>query len=405
MSMVQAPYGSRGLQKSTLTQIKDQSTLYERDRLAWCLHHLHWTPHTPVDHSIILQHLDAYFKSNPAQAKRLDTDLYRCLSNVVAIEQLLSILDLHRPALRAPLVEEFLEIDRQSWQTIKAAGQDPYTPLAADLKLGSLFEPLGKFAMPSGKKDEIWLEKRDFAHDNLRQSWTAARHWHLKTQTLVPSKHVQPQVDLMSQCEALEHRARLKTERCEIQARLEVARTRAVAKQFTPLVENLNTSPTHVESKVRIQHSEKEKVKTRPQQSSEVKDEVTQEHAASDAQTASPTPTLYSFTKRSKTWKVLRLMFPQPEEDTTDGPRKVDWQDFVSTMSNLGLDAEPRGGSIFTFRGEIKVPSDEQVQKHSLNIHRPHPDPSMSYVKLRALGSRLNRRFGWVRECFGDGGS
>lgn len=35
-----------------------------------------------------------------------------------------------------------------------------------------------------------------------------------------------------------------------------------------------------------------------------------------------------------------------------------------------------------------------------IEFHRPHPDPTIDPVMMRAMGWRMNKWFGWVRETF-----
>ena len=71
------------------------------------------------------------------------------------------------------------------------------------------------------------------------------------------------------------------------------------------------------------------------------------------------------------------------------------WEDFVAAMADAGCSATHNGGSAVTF-------VDERNNCGSIVVHRPHPDPNLDPIKLRAIGKRLGRRFGWDAETFVD---
>ena len=104
---------------------------------------------------------------------------------------------------------------------------------------------------------------------------------------------------------------------------------------------------------------------------------------------------------RAKSLDTLRLLFPTI---TADLKGTIQWSDFISTMSDLGFEAEHRGGSEWTFRclDPNILDADQTVPQNrkSIVIHQPHPDTKMGAVQLQRVGKRLWRRFGWTRERF-----
>ena len=104
---------------------------------------------------------------------------------------------------------------------------------------------------------------------------------------------------------------------------------------------------------------------------------------------------------RAKSLDTLRLLFPTM---TADLKGTIQWSDFISTMSDLGFEAEHRGGSEWTFRClDPNLPDADPTvtpNKKSIVIHQPHPDTKMGAVQLQRVGKRLWRRFGWTRERF-----
>lgn len=114
-----------------------------------------------------------------------------------------------------------------------------------------------------------------------------------------------------------------------------------------------------------------------------------------------PPPILYRLKPGSIEAKMVRIMLPDPNEDVSKDKSSVDWINFVGGMTAFGFRAEHRGGSVFTFGGDIMLPDNTLApQKRSFNVHRPHPDTEMGPILLHSLGRRCNRRFGWQRGNF-----
>ena len=103
--------------------------------------------------------------------------------------------------------------------------------------------------------------------------------------------------------------------------------------------------------------------------------------------------------KRTKSLDTLRLLFPTA---TADLKGMIQWSDFITTMSDLGFEAEHRGGSEWTFRSldSDTLDGDPTIGQRSIVIHQPHPDTKMGPVHLQRVGKRLWRRFGWTRDRF-----
>jgi predicted RNA binding protein YcfA (HicA-like mRNA interferase family) len=70
------------------------------------------------------------------------------------------------------------------------------------------------------------------------------------------------------------------------------------------------------------------------------------------------------------------------------------WEDFVKAMADAGCSACYVGGSAVTF----------QYDRNKIQIHHPHPDPSIKPIILRSIGKQLTKRFGWDMETFVDRG-
>lgn len=82
-------------------------------------------------------------------------------------------------------------------------------------------------------------------------------------------------------------------------------------------------------------------------------------------------------------------MYPS---DIEERQKSVKWAVFVNSMNDAGFTAQNGGGSIVRF--------ESRNGEGSINFHRPHPDPTIDSIMLQAIGWRMNKWFGWVRETF-----
>lgn len=385
--------------------IKNWGTLYLTDRTAWCLLQIiqYESPFSfPPDQ--VFQHLDEHLRRSPKQeSQRIDREINSWISDLAANEAMATILKYHRPKFQSKKAEkgEVAPHYHKSWLQIFAGEKDvPDTPDTTSLGLDEPILPLKKFKMPSGPKNQAWFQKRDEAHRSLRVLWQAARKAYQMMYELkrVKYRYIEPQLDQMKQGESDEHLQQLELEKQEILSRLNVPKARTYKDdEFVPFATSSIAAP-----KEELPLPLREKVKTRP---NELADPCSPPPTtASEARPQSTPPILYEIQPNCITHRILALLFPEPDDD----PNKecLDWLDFVTAMSEFGFRAEHRGGSAFTFKGDIKLPTTTQedeirVRSRSINFHMPHPSTEMSPVLLRNMGRRLNRRFGWERAHFG----
>ena len=79
--------------------------------------------------------------------------------------------------------------------------------------------------------------------------------------------------------------------------------------------------------------------------------------------------------------------------DSGSADGDVRWMDFVAAMVDAGCSVVPKGGSIYKF-------TDLKLSGGAIDVHRPHPDPVISPLLLRAIGHRVRKWFGWEMELF-----
>ncbi|KAL8918380.1 MAG: hypothetical protein Q9208_007399 [Pyrenodesmia sp. 3 TL-2023] len=386
--------------------INDYPTLYKRDRTAWCLYQLgrDESESRSFPHDQVLQHLDEHLSRNGRkESDRIDQDMDVWISDLAAVERMLTILQYHRPKYLTPGMKPdqatCQQMGSKAWDSFYAIDQVPYSLSSTKLGLDLALYPLEQFRMPKGRKDETWIAGRDRANQALRTLWAKARQGY---QTLflalgVSQECIDPQLEQMKQCESPEHLLQLEVERQQILGRLHEAKVCSAAVLATSAVDLSSPFPASANSGPAKYTPEpiKEKPKTRPQEAIP----ATASPPSTLGAVEKPPPILYLLKRNSIVYCIVTYLFPAPHDDPSKGC--LDWLDFVAAMAAFGFRAENRGGSVFTFKGMIKLPERPlEVQSRSINFHMPHPSTEMSAVILQGMGKRLGRRYAWQRENF-----
>ncbi|KAL8678420.1 MAG: hypothetical protein Q9186_005228 [Xanthomendoza sp. 1 TL-2023] len=121
-----------------------------------------------------------------------------------------------------------------------------------------------------------------------------------------------------------------------------------------------------------------------------------------DSQAGCPTgawdntePSHPSFTLSSKVYKIMSAFFPTSAQDRTS--RKIVWKDFLHAMFTLDFHIQNRHGSEWYFEPSWK-------RNAPITIHEPHPSHEMRFDKIRFVGNRMARKYGWTSETFAQAG-
>ena len=110
---------------------------------------------------MVLQHLEKFLETCPRQeTERIDQEMYKCVSDMAAVERMLSILELHRPNF-AYIAKNPFSQPSQTWRVHSRLVLEPCKLTCADMGLGSALDMSARFRMPTGKRDEQWLSQRD----------------------------------------------------------------------------------------------------------------------------------------------------------------------------------------------------------------------------------------------------
>ncbi|KAL8833660.1 MAG: hypothetical protein Q9170_004146 [Blastenia crenularia] len=382
--------------------LRDPKTLYKRDRTGWCLSQLGkgFDDAFACPQDQVLLHLDEHLRTSKQEKQRIDQETNKWISDLAAVEKILTLLYYHRPKFQAATLdpEHLASLIQKPWlHLIRREVAVPKTPESTTLGIDGPLLPLSDFKMPKGTRDESWLARRDESHTALQKMWEAARGGYQRILELkdVNQDIIDAGLEQMKQGESTEHLYQLDLEKQEILDRLNAAKVHTLLshkhEDFIPIA-----APSGVVWKEDLALLQKDKIKTRPPD-------------VQPAPSAPPTPVLevqpppllYEIEPGTTAYRIVILLFPDPNDD----PSKecLDWLEFVAAMAEFGLRAEHRGGSAFTFKGDIRLPEVPlETRSRSINFHMPHPSTEMSPVLLRSMGRRLNRRYGWERAHFGS---
>ncbi|KAJ7125413.1 hypothetical protein C8R44DRAFT_783046 [Mycena epipterygia] len=95
-----------------------------------------------------------------------------------------------------------------------------------------------------------------------------------------------------------------------------------------------------------------------------------------------------------KTVKIIHRVLRNQDGGSEDSEGKVTWKDVCKLFRSLNFtidDSIPGSAVNFT----PPSPNDRPIK-----IHRPHPNPELSPLKIHQLGARLRRVYGWSEDWF-----
>lgn len=73
-----------------------------------------------------------------------------------------------------------------------------------------------------------------------------------------------------------------------------------------------------------------------------------------------------------------------------EGTKSVRWTQLVQALTDVGMIATQGAWSAVGFSNS----------HGSISLHMPHPEPVIDAFRLRGIGKRLNKWFGWTNETF-----
>jgi hypothetical protein len=152
------------------------------------------------------------------------------------------------------------------------------------------------------------------------------------------------------------------------------------------LLQSLKLSSCERPARKTLSPSKKTKVKTRPEVAKVEKNKPSIARN-DDKNDRIPSADIDTVAVTTESLEVFQRMFAVAPED-----RDTKWLDFVSALVDAGFTGTHNGGSAVTFT--------HGKEGGAIAVHRRHPDPTISLIRLRRLGRRLSKWFGWSEDTF-----
>ena len=136
---------------------------------------------------------------------------------------------------------------------------------------------------------------------------------------------------------------------------------------------------------------QKQKIKTR--------DEKTQPEPIDDQPPPIPNKVkeTIKITVNKTSLALFKNMFPDPD-DEQPSKKSFKWDAFARAMTDsAGFIARHAGGSEVRFE---PGPESKWFGMGKIVFHKPHPDPTIDHLRLRCMGKRMWKWFGWSGDTF-----
>ncbi|KAL9113688.1 MAG: hypothetical protein Q9227_002133 [Pyrenula ochraceoflavens] len=367
------------------------SEAFRKNRLHWCLRKL-VEPEGHIDHSWLFSYFDEWLRNPNVQHEkmRFEPQVLMYISDMAACMDILRSLKCARPKATEVPREVLIKrnCSRHWWRTVYV--DDVQNSMGQHKKLIAMIEEMDQLILPHGKKDQLYLDRFDEAHQLLNRFWKEARTYQRKFLAVkkFSTQDKEKWIDKFKYCLEKQHLEEVAQERTSIIAAIAAAsnqpqrqaKSNVTTEEIPDWVLDRSENPDRTSlppQQLRL------KVKTHgiPREQGGVQDGAT--HLPTDFKT-SQTPIALN----SKSYKLIKRMFPKSSDETAGS--EIDWSRFVSTMADIGFSATQAGGSAVAFQGEAG----------RVVFHRPHPVPKLNPQTIQWFGKRLKKRCGLDRENF-----
>jgi hypothetical protein len=277
--------------------------------------------------------------------------------------------------------------DVTDWQT-----QEPLSNKSGDSECSQLLRTFCELPLPKGRQDMKWLEKMTEARKSLTEVWTCIRNSWSDSQRKIgkPEEFMEAFLSHMSFDISQEYLVSVAAESQQIQVAEENARRLKIEQeQGTGFVQQAWDHKISTDGAVRKNLTKKSNaahVASSDAGMEELRkltlndDGLSKDDAANVALT-----TVRHIAVKQDSFSVMLKMF-----STADGSSGVRWTVLLQVLTDAGLTITPGAGLAMSFANE----------HGTISIHKPHPEPVVDAIRLRGIGRRLNKWFGWTSETF-----
>ena len=384
-------YSEEGTPDAVMCKLKndsDAAEMFREDPLFWCLLQMTGPPEgaMKMDPAVVFALFDDIVAEKSA-AGRVDSRLLDRISDLAALWEILRAIRLDRPLPRKMDITEALSIRSGGiWEESRLGRKygnalgakrfdDVYSAVSANMP------PLMSAKIPSGRRDEHWLQKTAKSHAALRELWKGFRD----SQGLL-LRYAGFSEELID-----EHMATISFDKSKgYQEALQAERVRIIERQQNLLFPVANEGAmrllsSNVEAQTGRGYPVQGKTKVKTRAADQVNEEDDEKPTPEEQVTAKTTITV-----KVETLQIFHRMFPSFDDDNELSSSMIDWRKFVIAMADAGFACRHGTGSAVTFNHK-----DGRIV-----IHKPHPVAKLDFRSLLKIGKRLNKWFGFERDTF-----
>ena len=361
--------------------LNDEAKWLSEDPLDWCIKRLSISTdgNTGFDESAVINLLEQHLAScNVAEKSRLDSIMMEQLSDLATAHEVLMAVRSQRPWNKTYLEIDFILTERRSLWNNNRMNMSYLAMLRKELdKSGHKFYQ--EFFTPkliTSRSAQGKASQYERARAALETFWVAMRTY-VKAQYAISDLTAKQKKTLLAPIGVAESKDYPMLVQQEKDALIGVVQVTAISPSFESSASGADATSSKL-SELKI------KEKTRPVQTCTAPDNTSAKQKTTPAQMV--TKTRIRVTEQAH--RVFMRMFPQLIEERAE---TTDWEEFVSAMSSAGCAVQNGGGSAVSFG---------LASKGRVAFHRPHPDSTVHPIRLREMGWRLNKWFGWSREHF-----
>ena len=267
-----------------------------------------------------------------------------------------------------------------------------YSTTSSDLECTRLLRRSCDVPLPRGCKDKKWLEKMIESRQSLTELWTCIRKaWNERQLNMKRSdEHRGKLLSQMSFDLSHDYVMKVAAERRQLQVEDEFEQSlRTNQKQGSEYVQQAWDNKNSTDGAVRKTLTKKSNAVHNDEVHRELGDLTLEDErpANDDGKADYALATVQRIAVKQDTLSVMSKIF-----STSDGLSGVRWNVLSQALADAGLAVTPGAGSAMSFANE----------HGTISIHKPHDrDGSVANaVRLRGIGRRLGKWFGWSSETF-----
>lgn len=275
--------------------------------------------------------------------------------------------------------------DVTDWQT-----QEALSNKSGDLECSQLLRKFCELPLPKGRQDMKWLEKMTEARRGLTEVWTCIRNsWsNSERQSEKPEEFKKKFLSHMSFDVSTRYMSSVAAESQRILAENNPAKTSSVEReQELEFIQQEWDQKNGTDGAIRKTLTRKSNAVSKYGSKTSTLDNVqlVVRVANNEANVAlAPVPQI---AVKQDSLSVMAKIF-----STGDGSSSVRWTSLLQALTDAGLAVTPGAGSAMSFTNE----------HGTISIHQPHDraGPFVDAIRLRGIGRRMSKWFGWTNETF-----